>query len=116
MKSSTLQQVHTHLERVRKYALALPDTSERLSHGEPTFFAKKKVFVMFSNNHHNDGHVAIIVPTPPTVQQTLIAAKPHAYYYPAYVGSKGWVGIELSEVDDATLRGFIDEAWKLVMG
>jgi hypothetical protein len=47
------------LERVRRICLALPGTSERLSHGEPTFFVQKKVFVMFANNHHNDGHIAV---------------------------------------------------------
>jgi hypothetical protein len=31
------------LERVRRICLALPETSEKLSHGEPTFFVRKKV-------------------------------------------------------------------------
>ena len=33
------------IERVRRLCLGLPETSERLSHGEPTFFVQgKKVF------------------------------------------------------------------------
>jgi hypothetical protein len=32
------------LQRVRMMCLALPDASEKLSHGEPTFFASKRVF------------------------------------------------------------------------
>src|SRR5688572_9684520 len=47
-----------HLLRVRRICATLPETSEKLSHGEPTFFVGKKVFAAFSNNHHNDGHVA----------------------------------------------------------
>ena len=47
------------LQRVRKICLSLPDATEKLSHGEPTFFVKKRVFAMFSNNHHSDGHVAV---------------------------------------------------------
>ncbi len=43
------------LERVRRVCLALPEASERLSHGEPTFFVRGNVFVMFANNHHGDG-------------------------------------------------------------
>ncbi len=35
-----------HVERVRRICLALPETMEKLSHGEPTFFVKKKVFAM----------------------------------------------------------------------
>ena len=47
------------LERVRRICAGLPEVTERLSHGEPTFFVNKKVFVMFADNHHNDGHIAV---------------------------------------------------------
>ena len=60
------------LHRVRRICATLPETTERLSHGEPTFFVRKKVYAMFANNHHNDGHVAIWVPAPPGLQATLI--------------------------------------------
>jgi hypothetical protein len=39
-----------HLRRVRRICGAMPECSEKLSHGEPTFFAAKKVFAMFANN------------------------------------------------------------------
>ena len=51
-----------HIERVRKACLKLPETMEKLSHGEPTFFVKKRVFAMCSINHHNDGHIAVVIP------------------------------------------------------
>ena len=42
------------LEHVRAMCLALPETTERLSHGEPTWFVRdKKVFVMYANQHHD---------------------------------------------------------------
>lgn len=35
------------LERIRELCLALPETSERLSHGAPTFFVRgKRAFLM----------------------------------------------------------------------
>ena len=42
------------LEKLRKLCLALPDTWEKISHGEPTFFVKKRSFAMFASadNHH----------------------------------------------------------------
>jgi hypothetical protein len=40
-----------HLRRVRRICLTMPGASEKLSHGEPTFFVNKKVFAMFSDNH-----------------------------------------------------------------
>src|SRR5262245_53883709 len=92
------------LGRVRKLCLALPDTSEKLSHGEPTFFVQKRVFAMFSNDHHHDGHVAVMLPAPPGLQQALIEEMPQAYYRPPYVGGSGWIGIELNQVSDEALQ------------
>jgi len=41
---------------VRKHCLALPQTSERLSHGAPTFFIReRRSFVMFHDDHHGVG-------------------------------------------------------------
>ncbi len=102
-----------HLARVRRLCLALPDTSEKLSHGEPTFFVRKKVFVMFANNHHNDGHVAVWIPAAPGEQAALIHQAPDVYYKPPYVGVRGWVGIELARVGDDELAAHIGEAWRL---
>ncbi len=105
---------NSHIDRVRERCLALPDTSEKLSHGAPTFFVKKKVFVMFANNHHNDGHIAIWIPAEAGVQEALIGANPKAFFRPPYVGVKGWVGIELSEVSDKALNEHISEAWNII--
>ena len=102
------------LERVRRICLAFPETSERLSHGEPTFFVHKKVFAMFSNNHHSDGHVAILVPTPPGMQAVLLEKEPKTFYRPPYVGVSGWVGIELSCVSDEDLAFHLKVAWELI--
>ena len=102
------------LERVRHVCLALPETSERLSHGEPTFFVHKKVFVMFADNHHDDGHVAVWLPVPPGLQTELIANEPQTYFRPPYVGVRGWVGIELTRISDEDLRFHIEVAWELI--
>jgi len=102
------------LERVRRMCLALPETSERLSHGEPTFFVHKKVFVMFANNHHNDGHIAVWLPVPHGVQAGLIRSNPEVYFLPPYVGGRGWIGIELDRISDEDLSFHIQMAWELI--
>ena len=102
------------IERVRKICLGLPETSEKPSHGEPTWFVKKKVFAMFSNNHHNDGHVAVVAPAPLGVQAALIEAKPKKFYRPPYVGHRGWIGIEVARVSDRELHFHLREAWLLI--
>jgi hypothetical protein len=93
--------------------MALPETSEKLSHGEPTFFVRKKVFVMFANNHHNDGRIAVWLPAPPGDQAALIDSAPETYFRPPYVGVRGWVGIELDRMEDEELAAHIGEAWRL---
>ena len=102
------------IERVRRICTALPDCTEKLSHGEPTFFAGKKVFAMISNNHHNDGHIAVWVPAKPGMQELLIEEAPEMFYRPPYVGCKGWVGIELGKIGDDQLASMLREAWRLI--
>ena len=103
-----------HLNRVRRICSTFPETTERLSHGEPTFFVRKKVFAMFSNNHHNDGRISVLVPAPPGVQAMLIEGAPDKFYRPPYVGGAGWIGIELARIKDAELAFHIGEAWRLI--
>lgn len=103
-----------HIQRVRRLCLLLPESSEKSSHGEPTFFVGKKVFAMFSNNHHNDGHTAVWIPVSPGLQSHLIESSPEKFYYPPYVGVRGWVGIELANIDDEELASWLREAWQLI--
>ena len=102
------------MERIRKACLSLPETMEKLSHGEPTFFVRKRVFAMCSINHHNDGHLAVTVPAAIGVQAALIESAPKKFYRPPYVGGAGWVGIELPRVTDKELKLHLREAWKLI--
>lgn len=102
------------LRRVRRICSALPQTIEKLSHGEPTFFVRKKVYTMFANNHHSDGHVAVWIPAAPGLQEMLIKSEPKKFFKPPYVGVRGWIGIELDEVDDDELAYHISQAWRLI--
>jgi hypothetical protein len=113
MTTITMPNAETQIDRVRKLALALPGASEKLSHGEPTFFVAKRVFVMFANNHHSDGHTAIWIPAPAGVQAAMIADAPDVYFKPPYVGVKGWIGVELTRINDDPLSELIRQAWQL---
>ena len=104
----------SQLKRLRRLCLTIPGAIEKLSHGEPTFFTPKRVFAMFSNNHHGDGHVAVWLPAGPGVQEALIEEAPRVYYRPPYVGVAGWIGVELSQVDDDQLGALIREAHQII--
>lgn len=99
------------IERVRKICLALPDATEKLSHGEPTWFAGGRVFATLSNNHHNDGNVAVVCNAPEGAQKALIEAEPEHIYYPPYVGGGGWIGVRLDTgLDWKMIAALIEQA------
>ena len=103
-----------HLARVRHLCFSLPQTTEKTSHGAPTFFAVKRVYAMFVNNHHNDGHIAVWLPAEPGVQAMLIRNEPERYFRPPYVGVSGWIGVELTQVSDEELALHVCEAWRII--
>ena len=102
------------LARLRRICKSIPGTIEKLSHGEPTFFTPKRVFAMFANNHHGDGRVAVWLPAAAGVQTALIEEAPETYFRPPYVGVNGWVGVELSKVDDEQLGALVREAFRFI--
>ncbi len=108
--------IKDQMARVREMCLALPGVTERLSHGEPTFFVRGKVFVMFANNHHGDGRIAVWLPVPPGMQQGIVEAAPQIFFKPPYVGTRGWVGMVLDQIGDAALQSHIELAWDLARG
>ena len=103
------------IERVRHICLTFPETVERPSHGEPTFFVRgKKVLVMFANNHHGDGRIAVWLPASPGLQEVLVETQPETFFKPPYVGVRGWIGIELNQISDEDLQFYIRSGWFLI--
>ncbi len=113
-RAAKMEKGEQQIERVRRICLALPETWEKISHGEPTWFVNKKVFAMFSNNHHHDGHIAVTVPAAIGIQEMLVKKAPKKFYRPPYVGVRGWVGIEVDQVSDKELAVHLREAWLLI--
>jgi hypothetical protein len=103
---------HT-LRRLREICLALPETSERLSHGAPTFFVRgKRAFLMVLTNHHGDGRFAVWCAAPAEMQGMLVESDPERFFVPPYVGHRGWLGVRLDrEVDWNELAGIAEDAW-----
>jgi hypothetical protein len=101
------------LQRVRAVCLALPETSERLSHGAPTFFVRaKRAFLMVLRNHHGDGRFAIWCAAPDGMQKLLLEADSEKFFVPPYVGHRGWLGVRLDRgLDWEELTGIVEDAY-----
>jgi hypothetical protein len=98
------------LDRLRGICLALPEATEKLSHGEPTWFAGKgKVFAMLDDHHHGARHLSVWLPAARGVQEGLIESDPKRYFRPPYVGSSGWVGVVLDTRPDWGVVGWLVE-------
>jgi hypothetical protein len=104
------------VERLRKICLALPEANEKVSHGEPTWFAGKgKVFAMLDNHHHGARHLSVWLPQPLGQQEALIEADPDRFFRPPYVGPSGWVGVVLDTKPDwESVAGLVREAYRHV--
>jgi predicted DNA-binding protein (MmcQ/YjbR family) len=102
--------------RLRALCLALPEANERISHGEPTWFAGKgKVFAMLDNHHHGAAHLSVWLPAGLGAQEALIESDPKRYFRPPYVGSSGWVGVVLDTRPDwAQVAWLVEQAYRLV--
>lgn len=104
------------LENLRRLCLALPETTERLSHGEPTWFVReKKTFVTYADHHHDSEHVAFWCAALPGVQEALVATDPSHYFRPPYVGHRGWLGVYLDvPLDWDAVAEVVEDAYRVV--
>lgn len=103
------------LARVRAQCLALPSVTERVSHGAVTFFTGDRAFAYLVENHHGDGKLAVICAAPPGFQAMILETAPHAYYRPAYVGHRGWIGVQLDRgLPDGEVEAVLTQAHRAV--
>ena len=90
------------LAQVRALALALPDASEKVSHGHPAFFTTK-VFAYYGGSVKVDGVYrqhgrSVLVFVDPDERRALL--EQDRCYLPAYLGAYGWVGVDLDHGTD----------------
>ena len=106
------------LERLRKLALALPGTAERISHGSPGFHIERgKFFAYIWHNHHGDGETAVIVKTTGLDEmEALIDSDPALYFKPPYLGPSGWIAIrtDAATTDWDHIGDRVAQSWEMV--
>lgn len=104
-------------ETVRALCLALPEAEERVSHGNPAFFAgaKGRMFAAHLVDHHGDGRIAVWLAAPEGAQEGLVGAAPDRFFVPPYVGHRGWIGVHLDRgIDPEELGELVADAYVTV--
>lgn len=104
------------LDRLRRICLSLPQATEQVAWGEPTFRVKKKIFAMYASpgTHHGRGPAAVWCAAALGVQEMLVDSNPDAYFRPPYAGVKGWIGVNIDRVSDEVLRSHVVESYCLI--
>lgn len=102
------------LEALRARCLALPEATERPSHGHPAWFVRdKSQFAVFTDSP--DGRETFWCAAPAGVQEELIASEPERFFRPPYVGHRGWLGVRLDvAVDWAEVTEIVTDAYRTV--
>lgn len=104
-----------YLARVRKLILALPETSEKLSHGSPTWWGGKKTFACFHAGGYDEGRKAVWIKAPEGMQEALVERDPERFYRPKYLGPKGWVAVRLGPGTDwGEIEALLVQGYRLV--
>jgi hypothetical protein len=85
----------TPIGRLRAICLGLPDTTEKIAWGEPTWRVRGKLFAQLDDHHHGADHLAVWLPAPLGEQEAMIFTDPARFFRPPYVGPRGWVGVRI---------------------
>lgn len=92
---------------VRRLALALPETVEKIAWEMPTFRVAGKMFLTVP-----DDETSIAVRCPVLERRELIAAEPEKFWVPPHEASSAWVRVRLAALEDLTeLRDIIQDSW-----
>jgi hypothetical protein len=101
--------------KLRPICLALPETSERQSHGSPSFYIReKRQFLSYVGLHHEDKRLSFWCAAPDGVQAELIDAEPDRFFRPPYVGAGGWLGVRLDvDLDWTEIEQIVTDAYRV---
>jgi hypothetical protein len=102
---------------VRDICLALPEVTERPSHGAPTWFVRdKRAFVtLWAGGHHDHEFPHLWCAGLPGAQQELAASEPGTFFRPPYVGGRGWIGVRLDrDLDWAEITELCQDAYRVI--
>lgn len=102
-------------ERVRAICIALPEVTEKLSHGSPAFFVKQQFVALHPDGHHDNRLPHLWCAAPPGAQDELVDTEPERFFRPPYMGGRGWLGVRLDgAVDWDEIAAVCEDAYRTI--
>src|SRR5688572_26569492 len=100
---------------LRSVCLALPEASEKVTWGDPTWRVKDKIFAMQKGNYAG-GRPALWLKGERGAQEVLLGMDPGLFFVPPYVGHKGWIGIWLdgARLPREVIAELVQDSFRLV--
>ena len=113
MNTSTIRP--DRLARLRRICLDLPEATEKVAWGDPTWRIRDRIFAMQKGNY-SGGRPSLWLKAPEGAQAALVEGDPDTFFVPPYVGHKGWVGLYLDgrRLDFALLDHLIEQSYRLI--
>jgi hypothetical protein len=105
----------TPVDRLRAICLALPEATEKIAWGEPTWRVRGKLFAQLDDHHHGAEHLAVWLPAPLGEQEAMVFTDPERFFRPPYVGPRGWVGVRIDRRPSwKQVASLVEQAYRLV--
>ncbi len=104
-------------DRLTELCLALPEAESAPAGDRHTAFSvRKRIFAYYLVDHHGDGRVALNCKVAAGENEAMITDDPVRWFMPAYLGARGWVGLDLdaAPVDWDAVRSLLTESYRLV--
>jgi predicted DNA-binding protein (MmcQ/YjbR family) len=101
-----------HLTEIQRICLGFPDAIEKETWGIATFRVNDKMFVTCAAEGAEEP--TMTMKAPPGEQQILLDAADQ-FFYPSYVGSKGWIGVRLSkDTDWEEIAELVEDSYRMI--
>ena len=103
--------------RLRALCLALPEVTERPSHGAPAWFVRdqRSFAQLWADGHHGDAFPHLWCAGLPGAQEALTGSAPDRFFRPPYVGHRGWIGVRLDrDADWAEIAELCQDAYRVI--
>jgi predicted DNA-binding protein (MmcQ/YjbR family) len=104
------------LTKLTGICLALPEATRQIMGRHAGFYIRKKTLAYFLDDDHDDDVVGIACKVLPYDNKLLVTSNPAKFYMPAYVASKGWIGLRLDvgEIDWEKVQELVTHSHQLM--